>query len=407
MSAVETAVAEAHRRGWAEVLATVARLTRDLDEAEDAVQEAFESALRTWGRTGVPRNPVAWITTAARRKAVDRARRRSTIQRRLPLLIVPDADDPPPPGSLRDDRLRLIFTCCHPALAPQTSVALTLRLVCGLHVPEIARLFLVAERTMAARLTRAKKKIHQAGIPYRIPADHELPERLPAVLAVVSLLFTEGHTSTAGTELTRPELLDQSLELARLLVRLIPDEPETLGLLALLLLLDSRREARVDADGALVLLADQDRSRWNHRAIEEGRTLVEQALRRSASRGPGPYAVQAAIAALHTEPETDWPQILALYDILLKAHPSPVATLGRTVAWSMVAGPEAGLAELDRLSTDPRFASYHRLPAARAEMLTRLGRHEEAQAAYHQAAQAATNPIERTHLTNRAHPGPG
>ncbi|MFG2001423.1 RNA polymerase sigma factor [Spirillospora sp. NPDC048911] len=432
MTGVDAAVAEAHRRGWAETLATVVRLTRDLDEAEDAVQEAFVAALATWPRTGVPRNPVAWITTTARRKALDRMRRRATLARKLPLLIVPDSPGNPdatgttgalgdhnatgdegvaPPGP-RDDRLRLIFTCCHPAIAPQAAVALTLRLVCGLHVPEIARLFLVTEPTMAARLTRAKKKIHEAGIPYRSPGGGELAERLPAVLAVISLLFTEGHTGSQGTTLTRPELLDQAIRLARLLAEMLPGESEVTGLLALLLLLDSRRATRAGPGGALILLADQDRSRWNTGAITEGRALVERALRTARPGGAGPYTVQAAIAALHAEAptaaDTDWPQIVALYDVLLRVHPAPVAALGRAVAVSMAAGPAAGLAELDRIAGDPRFARYHRLDAARAQMLERLGRHTEARAAYRRAAQAARNPVERDFLTTRAgEPGPG
>ncbi|GAA2592630.1 sigma-70 family RNA polymerase sigma factor [Actinomadura fulvescens] len=412
---VGAAVAEAHRRGWAETLATVVRLTRDLDEAEDAVQEAFVSALATWPRTGVPRNPVAWITTTARRKALDRMRRRATLARKLPLLIVPDEPDErgergEADGDMaarpHDDRLRLIFTCCHPAIAPQASVSLTLRLVCGLRVPEIARLFLVTESAMAARLTRAKKKIHEAGIPYRCPRGGELTERLPAVLAVISLLFTEGHTGTQGTTLTRPELLDQAIRLARLLTGLLPGESEVTGLLALLLLLDSRRAARVGPGGALVLLPDQDRSRWNAAAITEGRALVERALRTAHPAGTGPYALQAAIAALHAEAptaaDTDWRQIVALYDVLLAVRPSPVAALGRAVAVSMAAGPGAGLAELDRIAGDARFARYHRLDAARAQMLERLGRHTEAHAAYRRAADAARNTVERDFLTARA-----
>ncbi|MFI0446069.1 RNA polymerase sigma factor [Actinomadura sp. 6N118] len=418
MTGVDAAVAEAHQRGWAETLATVVRLTRDLDEAEDAVQEAFVSALATWPRTGVPRNPVAWITTTARRKALDRMRRRATLARKLPLLIVPaepddfDGFESPDRGEStaaagpQDDRLRLIFTCCHPAIAPQAAVALTLRLVCGLHVPEIARLFLVTEPTMAARLTRAKKKIQEAGIPYRSPGGDELTERLPAVLAVISLLFTEGHTGSQGTTLTRPELLDQAIRLARLLAELLPGESEVTGLLALLLLLDSRRATRVGPGGDLILLADQDRSRWNTDAIAEGRALVERALRTARPAGAGPYTVQAAIAALHAEAptaaDTDWPQIVALYDVLLRVHPSPVAALGRAVAVSMAAGPSAGLAELDRIAGDPRFAHYHRLDAARAQMLERLGRHTEARAAYRRAAEAARNPVERDFLTTRA-----
>ncbi|MEU5882938.1 DUF6596 domain-containing protein [Spirillospora sp. NPDC047279] len=416
---VEGAVAEAHRRGWAATLATVVRLTRDLDAAEDAVQEAFVAALATWPRTGVPRNTVGWITTTARRKALDRMRRDTTLARKLPLLILPDAPEDGDAaghavgqgaGGPQDDRLRLIFTCCHPALAPQAAVALTLRLVCGLHVPEIARLFLVSEPTMAARLTRAKKRIHEAGIPYRTPSGDELTERLPAVLAVVALLFTEGHTGSRGTTLTRPELLDQAIRLARLLADLLPGHSEITGLLALLLLLDARRATRVDAAGDLVLLADQDRTRWNTTLIAEGRALVEQALRSARPPGAGPYAVQAAIAALHAEAQsaadTDWPQIVALYDVLLVTHPSPVAALGRAVAVSMASGPERGLAELDAITADPRMAGYHRLDAARADMLQRLGRHAEARAAYRRAAGGARNPVERDHLAGRALPPP-
>lgn len=392
---VEGAVAEAYRRHWAAVLATVVGLTRDLDAAEDAVQDAFATALPAWRRDGVPDKPGAWLTTVARRRALDRLRRDQTLVRKLPLLIVADGTAASP--------LTLIFTCCHPALATPARVALTLRLVCGLAVPEIARLFLVPGATMAARISRAKQKIRAAGIPYRVPAGHELTDRLPAVLAVLYLLFTEGHTAARGARLSRRELAVRAVELARTLAGLMPDEPEVAGLLALLVLGEARRGARQDDDGALILLADQDRGRWDAELIAEGLALVARALR---TGRPGPYALQAAIAAVHAEapsyPDTDWPQILALYDTLLTVHPSPVARLGRAMALAMVAGPRAGLDEIDRLAGEDPLARSHLVPAARAELLTRIGDRDAAAAAFRQAAAMTGNDAERDSLLRRA-----
>jgi RNA polymerase sigma-70 factor, ECF subfamily len=407
-TAVDEAVAEAHRRDWARVLSTVVRLTRDIDVAEDAVQDAFEKALEVWPRDGVPDSPVAWLTTVARRKALDLLRREQTLARKLPLLVVPEGDEGgiDVPDEIPDDRLRLVFTCCHPALSMEGQVALTLRLVCGLATPEIAHLFLISEPTVAARITRAKKKISSAGIPYRVPEDRELPERLPAVLAVVYLVYTEGHTASRGDELTRPGHAEQALRLARVLAELMPDEPEVIGLLALLVLTDARRAARIDSTGRIVLLEDQDRTLWDREAIAEGVSLVERALKLSVARGPGPYALQAAIAAVHAEAptfaDTDWQEILALYDALLAVHPSPVAALGRAVALAQVSGAEAGLAEVDRLGEDPRLANYHLVAAARAELFRRLGRTDEAAAAYLEAAEQTANAVEQQFLRSRA-----
>lgn len=403
---VDAVLADTHRRAWAEVLTSVVRVTRDLDAAEDATQEAFAAAIDAWRRSGVPDTPVAWLKTVARRKALDRLRREETLARKLPLLIVPDEKGGDASNAIDDDRLRLIFTCCHPALALPARVALALRLVCGLGTSDIARLFLVSETTMAARLTRAKKKIRAAGIAYRVPADHELPSRLPAVLAVVSLLFTEGHTASRGDQLSRTELLRLASSLGTTLCDVMPDEPEVLGLLATIRLAEGRASARLDADGGLVVLEDQDRSRWDRNLIDAGRALAEQAMRRSVHRGPGPHALHAAIAALHSEAptyaETDWAQVIALYDVLLTVQPSPVARLARLAALSMVEGPAAALAEIDTLALDQQLAHYYGLPAARADLLRRLGRSEEAAAAYEDAAALTANEVERGFLLGRA-----
>nr|CEL15023.1 RNA polymerase sigma-70 factor, ECF subfamily [Kibdelosporangium sp. MJ126-NF4]CTQ93381.1 RNA polymerase sigma-70 factor, ECF subfamily [Kibdelosporangium sp. MJ126-NF4] len=360
------------------MLAATMRLTRDFDAAEDAVQEAFETALVAWPRDGVPPNPVGWLTTTAKRKALDRMRRADALARKLPLLLVPD-DDPP---VIQDHRLRLVFMCCHPALSMNARVALTLRLVCGLPTSEIARLFLVSQATMAARLTTAKKKIRSAGIPFQVPDD--LASRLPAVLAVVYLVYTAGS-------------VDRAVELAELLASLLP-EPEVLGLLALLRLTEARAAAR-SRDGEPVPLAAQDRSLWDRSAIAAALPLVAKAV-----RGGGPYALQAAIAALHAEApayaDTDWPQILALYDELVAVHPSPTAALGRAVAVAEVHGAAAGLAEADRLAAD--LGHYYLLPAARAEFLRALGRVAEAAEADLLAAELAPSSAEAEFFRRRA-----
>ena len=412
---VRAAVAAAYRDEWAFVVAATARTARDLDLAEECAAEAYSIALVSWARDGIPRSPGAWLTTAARRRAIDQLRREKTLRDKLPLLIDPEtgtSHDPhdPEPGEtgeaeddvITDDRLRLVFTCCHPALAREAQVALTLRLVCGLSTPEIASAFLVSEPTMAARVTRAKKKIAGARIPYRVPAAAELPDRLDAVLTVVHLLFTAGHTAALGSELVRDELVDRALGLGRLLTVLMPDEREAQGLLALMLITDARRDARVDDAGQLVLLEDQDRTRWDREQISHGDALVVSALR---GGRPGRFVLQAAIAALHGQASsweaTDWPQILALYDLLVRAWPSPVVALNRTVAVSMVRGPEAALADLALVEQEARLAAYHYLPAAKADFLRRLGRADEARLAYRDALSLVSNEAERRFLERR------
>ena len=410
---VRGALAEAHRRQWAFVLAATVRLAGDLDLAEECVQDAFVAALTSWGQRGIPANPGAWLTATARRRALDALRRDQRLRRKLPLLVGtgPAASDPleregggeeVDVSEPADDRLRLIFTCCHPALAPEAQVALTLRLVCGLTTAEIARAFLVSEPTMAARITRGKKKIALARIPYRVPPAHELPDRLDAVLTVVHLLYTTGHTAPAGDRLVRADLVERSLDLARMLSSLMPDDREVRGLLALLLLTDARRATRAAADGRLLLLEEQDRSRWDRRAIGEGRQLVDQALRRGR---PGRFTLQAAIAAVHAEApsygDTDWPEVLGLYDLLLVVWPSPVVALNRAVAVAMVDGPAAGLAALDMVADDPHLATYPYLAATRADLLRRLGQTRDAAQAYRTALSLAANAAERDFLTRR------
>jgi RNA polymerase sigma-70 factor (ECF subfamily) len=391
------------------VLAATTRVAGDLDLAEECVQDAYVAALEAWARQGVPRNPGAWLTTAARRRAIDAHRRDQTLRRKLPLLIEPEpaaaasgASGAPAGEHIPDDRLRLIFTCCHPALGREAQVALTLRLVCGLTTAEIAEAFLVPEATMAARVTRAKKKITAARIAYRVPAAADLPDRLDAVLTVVHLLFTTGHAAPSGPDLVRADLADRAIALARLLLQLMPDEREVRGLVALLLLTDARRPARAGQDGRLLLLEEQDRARWDRAAITEGCALVRQALR---GGRPGRFALQAAIAALHDEApsyaDTDWPQILVLYGELLRAWPSPVVALNRAVALAMADGPAAGLAEIGELERDGRLASYRYLPAAKADLLRRLGRRAEAASAYQAALALAGNEAERDFLTRR------
>ena len=399
------AVAEAHRREWAFVLAATVRATRDLDLAEECVQDAYAQALSTWGPRGVPANPGAWLTTVARRRAVDLLRREERLRRTLPLLL--DDRVVPGPGDVEDedvpdDRLRLIFTCCHPALALESQVALTLRLLCGLTTAEVARAFLVTEPTMAARITRAKKKIAAARIPYRVPPADELPARIDAVLTVVHLLFTTGHTAPAGEDLVRRDLVERSLDLARMLRGLLPADADVAGLLALILLTDARRATRVAEDGRLLLLEDQDRSRWDRQAISEGVALVREALQR---RPPGRYALMAAIAAVHAEApswdETDWAEVVALYDLLVDIWPSPVVALNRAVAVGLAEGPAAGLRAVDALAGEPQLAGYAYLAAARADFLRRLGRLEEARAAYREAIDLTGNATERDFLASR------
>jgi RNA polymerase sigma-70 factor (ECF subfamily) len=399
---VAAAVADAHRREWAFVLAATVRVAGSIDLAEECVQDAYGAALDAWLRDGVPRSPGAWLTTTARRRALDVLRREQTLRRKLPLLVEPDEEQSGGEGDvIPDDRLRLVFTCCHPALAREAQVALTLRLVCGLTTAEIARAFLVTEPTMAARVTRAKKKISAARIPYRVPGAAELPERLDAVLTVVHLLFTTGHTAPLGADLVRRDLVARAIDLGRMLRLLMPDEPEARGLLALMLLTDSRRDARVGADGTLVLLEHQDRSLWERSEIEQGLSLVADLVRGR----PGRFGLQAAIAAVHaaapTYEATDWPRLLELYDELLAAWPTPVVALNRTVPLLMVAGPAAALAEVEALEADGRLAGYRYLAATKADLLRRLSRDEEAAAAYREAIALAENATERAFLEGR------
>ncbi|GAB2853083.1 RNA polymerase sigma factor [Actinocorallia aurea] len=373
------------------LLAALVRRFGDLDLAEDVASEAIEAALARWPVDGVPSRPGAWLLTTARRRAVDRLRRDRAYAARLAVLQA-EAERTPPPapsdgeGGLPDERLVLFFTCAHPALAPEDRAALTLRCLAGLSTPEVARAFLVPQATMAQRIVRAKQRIRGARIPFRAPSAAEQPERLPGVLQVLYSLFTEGHAASAGPDLLRRELAEEAIGLARLLHRLLPAERETAGLLALMLLGHARRDARTDSAGLPVLLADQDRGRWDRPMIEEGRALAERAL---TGGPPGPYGVQAAIGALHDEAataaDTDWPQIVALYDVLLALAPSPVAALARAVAVSMADGPEAGLALLDGLAADPRLRRHRPFHVARADLLNRLGRAPEAADAYRAA----------------------
>ena len=415
---VGAAVADAHRREWAFVLAATVRVTGDLDLAEECVQDAYAKALTAWATNGVPRSPGGWLTTTARRRALDLRRRQATATRSLPLLLVSDIDTDADPGAqvgaasavepdeadITDDRLRLMFMCCHPTLARDAQVALTLRLLCGLSTPEVAHAFLISESTMAARITRAKKKITAARIPYRLPPHGELSARVQAVCEVVHLLFTNGHSAPAGTALVRRDLVERARDLARMLHTLLPDDPDATGLLALVLLTDARSHARLDHHGQQVLLPDQDRRQWDRSAIDEGVALVRDALRR---HPPGRFALMAAISAVHDEApswtDTDWTEILGLYDLLIALWPSPVVALNRAVALGFAHGPAAGLDALDPLTTEPQLAGYGYLPAARGDFLRQLGRTHEARTAYREALMLTENLAEREHLARRLH----
>lgn len=402
----ERLLGEIYRREAGRCTATLVRVLGSVDLAEEAVADAFAIAAEKWPATGIPPNPGGWITTTARNRALDRLRRESTrTDRYIAAHRLHDHDKEddmhPDLGDIDvvpDDQLRLIFLCCHPALAADTQVALTLRLLGGLETPEIARAFLIPEPTVAQRIVRAKRKIRDNRIAYRIPAAHELPDRLPPVLAVLYLIFNEGYTATAGDTLIRVDLTTEAIRLARLLAELMPDEPEAVGLLALMLLTDARRTARTAADGSLIRLADQDRSRWDQSLIAEGHGLVRACLRRNT---PGPYQIQAAIAAVHTDAPsaaaTDWGQIVALYDQLFRLQPTDVVALNRAIAVAERDGPAAGLVALDGLRLD----HYHLFHAARADLLARLGRLPEAHDAYDEAITRATNDTERRFLTGR------
>lgn len=388
------------------MLAATVRVAGDIDTAEEAVQDAYTRALSTWGGSGIPRNPAAWLTVAARRRAMDLRRRAATAERALPKLLGPGEpaveDMVAADGDIPDDRLRLIFTCCHPALAFEAQVALTLRLLCGLSTADVARAFLVPETTMAARITRAKMKITAAHIPYRVPPASELHERVAGVLAVVYLVYTTGHTAPSGVDLMRRDLAERGLELARLLRVLLPGNADVAGLLALILLTEARTAARLDGNQEIVLLENQDRSKWDRQAVEEGVALLREAL---SAQPPGRFALMAAIAAVHDESgswaDTDWHEILGLYDLLMERWPSPVVQLNRAIALGFAAGPAEGLAELDALCAEPQLARYPYLAAARGDFLARLGRLEEALVAFGEALILTDNEAERRFLRAR------
>lgn len=406
---IAAAVERAHRREWAFVLAATVRLVRDFDLAEECVQDAYAKALSEWALHGIPTRPAAWLTTVAKRRGLDLLRRDATLRRTLPKLVTEETDTDTADlalaaldeeAAIPDDRLRLISTCCHPALSRDAQVALTLRLVCGVTTAEVARGFLTSESTMAARITRAKKKIALARIPYRVPSVRELPDRLDAICAVIHLLFTTGHTAPSGSSLVRADLADRALQLARMMHALVPDDPSVTGLLALIVLTDARRDARVDDQGRLLTLEFQDRSRWDAAAIAEGTALVKQALPHTDR-----YTLQAAIAAVHDEAptwdDTDWREITGLYALLAREWPSPVVRLNYAVAVGLSGHPARALDLLDDLSGEPALATYGYFEAARAAFLVALGRTAEAALAYESALLLTENTVERAYLADR------
>jgi RNA polymerase sigma-70 factor (ECF subfamily) len=401
----DVAAARLYRDIWGRAVAALMRNLGDLDLAEDVLQEAWLVALERWRNDGIPDDPTGWLLTTARNKAIDRHRRTKTLKAKEPLLVTRDSTDPfedIDESSIEDDQLRLMFTCCHPALSVESRVALTLRTLGGLTTAEIASAFLTSESTMGQRLSRAKRKIKVAGIPYEVPPDHALTERLGSVLAVIYLVFTEGYASSSGDRIVRRELCEEAIRLGRLLVALMPDESEARGLLALMLLQHSRREARIDASGEILLLEEQDRSKWDREMIDEGLGLVRAALPRGE---PGTYVLQAAIAAVHAEAptfeRTAWPQIAALYDLLMELAPSPVIELNRAVAVAMRDGPRAGLDLIDKLVAEGRLERFHLLHSARAELLRRMGRVDEAEEAYGRALALQQSDPERRFLEQR------